>query len=120
MTKERAIEIAKMMIGKRNPIKKELNALVPTSGKRWIDMTDAQKQTVVNRLKLVYEHFGFPVELQLPVLVVAHVINFCWQKTNTADKLLNDAPPTILRNIPRLVFVRRREAVARRLESTDL
>ena len=88
MTKERAIEIAKMMIGKRNPINKELNALVPTAGKRWIDMTDAQKQTVVNRLKLVYEHFGFPVELQLPVLVVAHVINYTEKKKKRFTELM--------------------------------
>ena len=39
-------------------------------------MADQQKMTVINRLKKVYEHYGFPADLQFPVLTIAHVVNF--------------------------------------------
>ena len=30
----------------------------------------------MNKLRAVYENFGFPADLQLPTITVTHVVNF--------------------------------------------
>ena len=82
ITKKKAVEMAKRVKAKKEAsnesVSKNTNSNKTPVGEltKYQDMADQQKMLIINRLKKVYEHYGYPPDLHFPVLTVAHVVNF--------------------------------------------